>query len=201
MPVDVKSQRSQLRKSLRAARNALTPHEQQQAADNLCSQVLTALQTKPQRIAAYLANDGEISLSPLLMRCFQNDISVSLPVLHPFTGKHLLFQDYTVDTPKALNRFGISEPALNSTTIQPLETHTCLLMPLVGFDAAGNRLGMGGGFYDRTLASIQQLASRPALIGVAHDCQQVDKLPVQSWDIPLDMIITPTQIIRPSTIL
>ena len=94
-----------------------------------------------------------------------------------------------------LNRFGISEPALNSTAIRLLSQHHLLLMPLVGFDAQGNRLGMGGGFYDRTLANINALKNRPTLVGVAHDCQQVDELPVEPWDVPLDLIVTPTQII------
>ena len=69
-------------------------------------------------------------------------------------------------------------------------------MPLVGFDNKGNRLGMGGGFYDRTLANLDRLSYRPLLIGVAHDCQQADALPVMQWDIPLNAIVTPTQTIR-----
>ena len=97
------------------------------------------------------------------------------------------------------NRFNIEEPTLDSTAIIELTAHDCLLMPLVGFDAKGNRLGMGGGFYDRTLAPLQRLCDgppRPLLIGVAHDCQQVPVLPIEPWDIPLDVIITPTQCIE-----
>jgi 5-formyltetrahydrofolate cyclo-ligase len=64
-------------------------------------------------------------------------------------------------------------------------------MPLVGFDKAGNRLGMGGGFYDRSFAFKQKRHScQPKLIGLAHSIQQVDNLSVQGWDIPVDNIVT-----------
>ena len=65
-------------------------------------------------------------------------------------------------------------------------------MPLVAFDKQGNRLGMGGGFYDRTLARLhEQNWQKPQLIGLAHECQKVDALPIESWDVPLKTIITP----------
>ena len=71
-------------------------------------------------------------------------------------------------------------------------------MPLVGFDAAGNRLGMGGGFYDRTLAFMQRVPRpSPVLIGVAHQCQQEAQLPAAAWDIPLQLIVTDKKTIRP----
>lgn len=64
-------------------------------------------------------------------------------------------------------------------------------MPLVGFDATGNRLGMGGGFYDRSFAFKRiQPQQRPLLIGLAHSFQQLPQLPVASWDTPVDMVVT-----------
>lgn len=186
--------RRELRKALRSKRNALSQREQKEAARLLSGQILSILTTQHSTIAGYLASDGEIDLGPTIDACQQTG-SVTLPVLHPFTGKHLLFQDFTNNTEMTLNRFGISEPALNSTAIRLLSEHQLLLMPLVGFDAAGNRLGMGGGFYDRTLANIDTLNNRPTLVGVAHDCQQIAQLPVEPWDIPLDLIVTPSQII------
>ncbi len=187
--------RQQLRKMLRERRRALGSNAQQQAATAVGQQLLAILAGPARRIAGYLANDGEIALGPTLTACHQQGIAVSLPVIHPFTGKHLLFQHYTRQTPMTHNRFGICEPALDSTQVRLLAEHDMLLMPLVGFDANGNRLGMGGGFYDRTLAHVHRLHKRPQLIGLAHDCQQVDALPVQPWDIPLDRIVTPSQII------
>ena len=93
------------------------------------------------------------------------------------------------------NRFGIKEPI--STDIINADQLDILFMPLVGFDKDKNRIGMGGGFYDRTLAfkKQQKMAKNPKLIGLAFDCQQVEQLEVQEWDVPLDVIITPSQIL------
>ena len=76
----------------------------------------------------------------------------------------------------------------------PLSNIQILLMPLVGFDSQGNRLGMGGGYYDRTLAQWHN-GNRPNLspIGLSYNEQQVKQIPVESWDIPLPEIITPAQ--------
>jgi 5-formyltetrahydrofolate cyclo-ligase len=71
-------------------------------------------------------------------------------------------------------------------------------MPLVAFDEQGNRLGMGGGFYDRTLAYLKyrQHRRKPVLAGLAHEIQKIGQLTTQSWDIPLDCIITENKLYR-----
>ncbi len=192
--------RAELRQQLRQARRALTPHQQQQAAIGICQQLL-AVEPFQQAacIATYLANDGEPDLAPVLEFCWQQQITTTVPVLHPFTRKHLLFLRYNPTTPMRVNRFNIAEPVLDCQQIQPLSRHHVILMPLVGFDKLGNRLGMGGGFYDRTLAvTAMQPDARPLFIGVAHDCQQVALLPMANWDIPCDLIVTPTRLIKPA---
>ncbi|WOI38518.1 5-formyltetrahydrofolate cyclo-ligase [Alteromonas sp. CI.11.F.A3] len=187
-----------LRKTLRAARNALSSSQQQHASlavrDNLLS--LPAI-THASSIACYLPNDGEVDLRPFMHACWELNkgaaLHTSLPVLHPVCKGHLLFLRYTDKTPMRVNKYNIEEPILACPDVIPTFHHQVILMPLVGFDANGNRLGMGGGYYDRTLASIQTQTIRPKLIGIAHDCQQVDQLPVQHWDIPVNRIVTPTQ--------
>jgi 5-formyltetrahydrofolate cyclo-ligase len=74
-------------------------------------------------------------------------------------------------------------------------------MPLVGFDANCNRLGMGGGFYDRTLAylRLRRCWRRPLLIGIAHECQRVERLETNTWDVPLDLVVTEERIYRRAT--
>ena len=189
--------RAQWRKVFREARNKLTFPAQHEAASAVAKRISAMPElTSTSRIAAYLANDGEVSLDELIAVLQKRQVGTSLPVLHPFTGKHLLFLDYTPHTPMQENKFGIPEPALQCQNIRLLEEHQAILMPLVGFDSQGNRLGMGGGFYDRTLARLDKLACPPLLIGVAHDCQQADALPVMEWDVPLNAIVTPTQTIR-----
>ena len=194
--------RAQLRATLRQARNALSASQQQQAADAVASQLLApALTSDTATVAYYLPNDGEVNLTPFAKKITGDNASVelALPVLHPFSKGHLLFLRYHDSTRMHTNRFGIDEPALDCTAVIPPPALDVILMPLVGFDSQGNRLGMGGGFYDRTLANRHSWPTRPRLIGIAHDCQQVDALPVASWDVPLDAIVTPTQIIRPTS--
>ena len=76
--------------------------------------------------------------------------------------------------------------------VLPLSQLDVLVTPLVAFDESGQRLGMGGGFYDRTLQNWQQHGLQP--VGYAHDCQAVEKLPVEKWDIPLPAVVTPSKI-------
>src|SRR5690606_7992459 len=96
----------------------------------------------------------------------------------------------------APNRFGILEPnqAAQSIDIQQLDL---ILLPLVGFDAQGRRLGMGGGYYDRSLAFKKVYKKLgPKLIGLAHAIQQVDALTVDIWDVPLDAIVTDKKLFK-----
>jgi 5-formyltetrahydrofolate cyclo-ligase len=188
--------RRALRQQLRSTRRALSLSQQRQAEAAIVNPVLALLSAlRRPTVALYLANDGEASTKTLARVLWQNGFTLTLPVIHPFTRKHLLFMRYVASTVMASNRYVIEEPALDVTSVVPLHAHGALLMPLVGFDKQANRLGMGGGFYDRTLASIRACAQRPRLIGIAHDCQYVETLPCASWDVPLDAIVTPTQVI------
>ncbi len=190
--------RKTLRKTLRALRNGLSDSQQQHASFAVRDSLLTLPEiTYASSVACYLPNDGEVDLRPFMHACWglnqASERHTSLPVLHPVCKGHLLFLRYTDKTPMRVNKYNIEEPILACPDVIPTFQHQVILMPLVGFDANGNRLGMGGGYYDRTLASIQTRTIEPKLIGIAHDCQQVDKLPVQSWDIPVNAIVTPTQ--------
>ncbi|WP_100656558.1 5-formyltetrahydrofolate cyclo-ligase [Alteromonas flava] len=184
--------KSALRRHFRAARNALSESQQQQAAQDLCHQLSTlSLFSKAKRIAVYLANDGELNLTPTITACWQLGIKTALPVLDPYRSGHLQFQHYHTNTPMNANRYGIAEPIYSANDCVRLNELNALFLPLVAFDSKGNRLGMGGGFYDRTLADLES-ADKPILIGIAHDCQHTEELPTEPWDIPLDYIVTPS---------
>ncbi|WP_334064378.1 5-formyltetrahydrofolate cyclo-ligase [Alteromonas genovensis] len=124
----------------------------------------------------------------------------SLPVLHPVCKGHLLFLEYGPHTTLVKNKYNIDEPELACPNVVPTSNIDVILMPLVGFDSKGNRLGMGGGYYDRTLAFTQFTQQKPILIGIAHDEQEVETLPFEPWDIPLDIIVTPKRILTFSDI-
>ncbi|GLX63471.1 5-formyltetrahydrofolate cyclo-ligase [Proteus vulgaris] len=186
-------QRDEIRKSIRQKRRLLTQEQQQHAALKLCEQVLTHPKIKQaQTIALFLSFDGEIDTSPLISQLWALNKQVCLPVLHPFHRHHLLFLRYTPSTELVKNRFNISEPPLNVNAVIPLSNIDIIFTPLVAFDEQGQRLGMGGGFYDRTLENWQQKSFYP--MGLAHTCQQVAHLPIANWDVPLPEIITPEKI-------
>ena len=90
-----------------------------------------------------------------------------------------------------VNKFGIAEPKPDVSAIILPGQLDIIFMPLVAFDDQGQRLGMGGGFYDRTLASLPQGCNKPLLVGLAHQCQQVDMVPAEPWDVPLPRVLTP----------
>ncbi|KHM44605.1 hypothetical protein PL71_19605 [Pseudoalteromonas distincta] len=190
------NKRAQIRAEIRNTRKNLSNNQQIIAAQSLKMNFIQHLKsentTNSKHIAIYLSNDGELDTSLLIKELWNLNHVVYLPIIHPFNGANLLFQRYEKNSPMRANRYGILEPKLNCSQICPLPALDYLLMPLVAFDKQGNRLGMGGGFYDRTLARLhEQNWQKPQLIGLAHECQKVDALPIESWDVPLETIITP----------
>jgi 5-formyltetrahydrofolate cyclo-ligase len=190
-------QRQNVRTEFRKKRQALSTQQQSTAASNLLPICLSFTPlAKAETIACYIANDGEIDPSAIIDYCWQQKKCVLLPVLHPFSKGHLLFVEYHPNSATRKNVYGIDEPIVTSSNIHTLDNIELILTPLVAFDAKGNRLGMGGGYYDRTLAPIRRDSLKTELIGLAHSCQQTNKLISDSWDIPLDGIATPKQFFR-----
>ncbi|WP_324020916.1 5-formyltetrahydrofolate cyclo-ligase [Pantoea sp. JZ29] len=184
-------QRQAIRQHVRHLRRALTPEQQHTAAEQLAEHVINfAPVSDAQNVALFLSVDGEINTRPLIAKLWQQNKRVYLPVLHPFSAGHLLFLRYTPETPLSPNKLRIPEPPLDIRHMVTLDELDVMMVPLVAFDRSGQRLGMGGGFYDRTLQNWKQHAFLP--VGIAHDCQLVDSLPVAAWDIPLPAVLTPS---------
>ena len=187
--------RKVFRELIRQKRNLLRPNEQKVAERAICEQFFSLPEVlEAEHIAIYLSNDGEINTAAIISRLWTKGVNVYLPVLHPFSSGHLLFLHYLPNTPMKKNVFGISEPVLDKRLIAPVTQLDILCTPLVAFDRSGNRLGMGGGFYDRTLEPWFKSKITPKPIGLAHSCQYVDELPTEEWDIPLPKVITPDRI-------
>ena len=187
----------QIRHQLRVTRRSLTPRQQYQSDDRLASTLCTqAFFLRAKRVGIYLANDGEIDPSVIMDICLQSRKQCFLPVLHPIGINRLYFARFQRQTPLVENRYGIAEPCLKQATLAPPWSLDIILMPLVGFDRRGNRMGMGGGYYDRTLAFVAAGNSpAPRLVGLAHSCQEVSSISTHNWDIPLNNIITDREII------
>ena len=198
--------RAEIRKALQASRKNLTPVFQENAANALCFTLQNDVAIKnAKNIAVYLASNAELDLQPFIQWCWQQNKQVYLPVVHPFSKGNLLFLRYHRNSTMVMNQYNIAEPTLDVRDIIPMTQLDLILTPLVGFDVTGARIGMGGGYYDRTLVKwyehyLSNQAYTPFPIGIAHDCQQVNNVPIESWDIPLPKIITPTRVIQCSPV-
>jgi len=176
-----------IRKKMREQRNKLT-HEQRLQASISISDAITSspLFVKARHIALYLSNDGEIDISPVFQTAWQRGKRCYLPVLNSY-GKKLSFAPYTPNSVMRNNRFGIPEPVVNKHTLLTPQQLNLVLTPLVAFDKHGNRIGMGGGYYDRTFAFLarQQHYKQTKLCGIGFQFQQIDDIEKQDWDVPL----------------
>lgn len=196
-PDDHAQAKTTLRLELRARRRALNPTQQTQASLFLLRHLMKVPQfMRARNVALYMANDGEIDPEPIARQLWKMEKHCFLPVLRPDKRKDLWFVEYTSNAQLTKNRFGIPEPDFRTQHKMSASLLDVVLMPLVGFDRSGARLGMGGGFYDTTFAFKQnKTANKPYLIGLAHHCQQVDSLATDAWDIPLFAIATDQEII------
>ena len=183
--------RQDIRRQMRARRRSLTPAQQRQASDGLRVQLYQAREfRRAKSVALYLANDGEISPGRTIEALWQRGVKVYLPVLHPVYRGRLVFIRFDRNSAMKPNRYGISEPVYRHQLAVSVRFLDVIALPLVAFDETGNRLGMGGGYYDRSLAFTRRSGKRPFLIGCAHECQQSKQLPAEPWDIPLNAIAT-----------
>lgn len=175
-----------MRKTLRLRRKRLSRSAQLTAAEAVTNRV-TELPGWPafRRIALYLANDGEVDTKPLSTGCRAAGKQLFLPVID--AGKMLHFAEWADGDKLLANRFGIPEPPPAATRCDARELDVVVL-PLVAWDRRGGRLGMGGGFYDRTLAGVEG----PLLVGLAHSLQEVPAVPRDDWDVSLDFVVTDT---------
>ncbi len=184
--------RQTIRQTVRQQRRDLGVSEQKRAAQAVWRQIQRLRQyRKARHVAFYLPNDGELDLSVALENAEAAGKRCYLPVL--LRNKALAFAPVTRHSRFRKNRFGIPEPVCAARELRPARRLDLIFMPLVAFDANGNRIGMGGGYFDRALAFKRRRSHLPpALIGAAHEFQQVARLSPNAWDVPLDGVVTPS---------
>jgi len=183
-----------LRRTLTHQRRQLSHANLNRAGRSLAVQARSYLPLfAAKRVASYAPMQGEIS--PLILTNRLVNSALYLPRIVNYPARRILF--YQVSELTSQNRFSIREP---KPVGRPLTANQfdAMLVPLVAFDRRGNRLGMGGGFYDTALSFRldHPTQRRPVLIGLAHHFQEVKSLTQQSWDVPLDVIITDRDVIR-----
>jgi len=185
--------RDALRQQMIQRRLQLTPQQQQRSALAIRDQLLQLPEfVNSQHLAAYWSVRGEIETAAILQQAEADGKTLYLPTLTD--DKRLLFAPYQQNSPMQKNRFRIPEPAVTEDQLIDAAELDLVLIPLLAFDTQGNRLGMGGGFYDRTFEFKQKRTAephkKPLLIGFAHHFQQVEMLAAKPWDVALDLIVT-----------
>ena len=183
-----RADRAALRRTLRDRRRALVPTDRIAAAERLATR-LAALPFMPRSgpVAGYWAMDGEIALHAWQV-ALPPAVDYCLPVLHE--DGCLRFAPWRPGAPLVANRFGIPEPDVDPDALLPGHAMGLVVLPLVGFDATGQRLGMGAGWYDRTFAFRRGASTAPWLVGAAFALQQVASLDAEPWDVPMDALCT-----------
>ena len=182
--------RSTLRRELRERRRALPATTRITAADSLADRLLALpfFDGMPVAnkawVAGYWAMDGEIGLHAFQMR-LPAALAYCLPILH---GDSLRFAPWAPGDALVTNRYGIPEPDVAADCALEPRDMALVVLPLVGFDASGHRLGMGGGWYDRSFAFRHAQEPPPLLVGAAFDVQCVPALVAQAWDVRLDAV-------------
>lgn len=185
--------KAETRFEIREQRRALSLHQQHIHAMEVSKQLVRMpWYQRARNIGLYISADGELSTDYLLAHARNFSKRVFLPVLHPYRHGRLLFCEWREGAELIPNRYGILEPELKRSTIAPTRSLDLVVVPLVAFDMDRNRLGMGGGYYDRTfeVSRRQSCWKRPRLVGVAHELQKREKIEASNWDVSLDAVVT-----------
>jgi 5-formyltetrahydrofolate cyclo-ligase len=184
--------RDKLRKMMREKRQLIPIEAAQQAAQEMAERILHLPKLEDyQHIALYIANDGEMDTNFLMDQLNALGKYCYLPILDKQQAGCLQFAKYVSTDSLVLNRYGILEPVVSEQNQCSAESLDMVLLPLVAFDKQGHRIGMGKGYYDRTFEFLKKSATpRPALIGLAYECQCVDHIDAEAWDVPLQGVVT-----------
>ena len=144
-------------------------------------------------VSGYIAMRAEIDPLPLLVRLHDAGATIALPVVVA-ANRPLVFRAWTPGGPLEPAAFGTRVPPATAPEVAPM----VMLVPLLAFDPQCFRLGYGGGFYDRTLASARLAGRTVRAYGLAYSEQAMDSLPLEDHDVPLDAVITPDGVVWPA---
>ena len=179
----IEEAKAALRNRARAARASLDHGERADAAVAVAQHFFNAVPLQAgDVVAAYWRIRDELDCQPILVKLMDSNQKVVLPVV---VGPEQPLDLRVWEPGASLYESGFG--TLAPSDLAPRAEPDIVLMPLLGFDARGTRLGYGGGYYDRTLA---RLSKKPRLVGLAFAAQELDRIPREPHDVPLDMIVT-----------
>lgn len=186
-----KEWRNNARNEIRQKRKALHEDEVAKCSELVRRVVLEHEFLKQNRcIASYHSFSGEIDTVEINKALRLAGHHMALPVIHPEEKGLMDFYSYEKPEDLILNRFKIPEPVVSEENLVQPNHLEVVIVPLVGFNEKGERLGMGGGYYDRML---KKISCECLTLGLAYDFQLIPEIKSQPWDMPLDEVITPTK--------
>jgi len=181
--------KNELRRKCRQARAELTTSYRDDASSRICDTITRAgFFRRSKNIGCYLPSDEEVDTWPIIARAFSMGKQISVPILRK--NGSMGFRELSPDSTLLPNIFGLLEPQ-EGKFVDPHRLDI-VITPLVAFDSSGNRIGMGGGYFDRTFSFLKgrKLWRHPKLIGAAFDCQRVSSIAPNPWDIGLFRVVT-----------
>lgn len=194
---DASTQRNALRSQLKKNREALSADDRSDYSQRICKQAIPLLEGCT-HIAFYYRLGAEVDLTSLMLACEQAEQHCYVPIVQPHNL--MRFAPVHGNTSLIANQYGIKEPNVSQDELINATQLDAVIVPLVGFDDQCNRMGMGGGYYDRCFAHrkaplVGSEAQSPLLIGVAYEVQHATSVFAQGWDVPLDHVITEKRVI------
>lgn len=180
--------KASLRQQLKMQRSQLSMLARVQASRRITAFIVNSSHWQTAtKIASYMAVKDELDLSSLHVLAWKQGKQLFLPVLD---GETLRFAPYAADSILQLNSYGIAEPDPTDTSLYLANELDLIILPVLGFDEKRYRLGMGKGYYDRTLSPLRAMKKRPFFMGAGFACQRLASVPVDVWDVPLDAVVT-----------
>lgn len=177
--------KDELRQAALARRDALPPDWRAAASLDVARLGAEAIALQPgAAVAGFLPIRSEIDPTPLMQGLAQRGARLCLPAI--VDARTIVFRAWKPGDPLREMALATRGPADSAEEVAP----DIILMPLAAFDARGNRLGYGGGFYDRALARLSDRGLTPRLIGLAFACQEVERIPAETHDVPIAEILT-----------
>jgi len=187
------AEKKRLRHDYKAKRLAIPASQRMQTAEAIARQLVNLPEwASTSYIAGYWASQGEVPLHIVQMRV-QPPRVWCLPLVQE--DKTLKFAPWRSGDALVSNQYGIPEPDISPTSLLDAKDLSIALMPLLAYTRTGTRLGMGGGYYDRSF-SFRDGMDRPLLVGIAYSDQEAEKLPSEDRDVKLDMLINEHEVLR-----
>jgi 5-formyltetrahydrofolate cyclo-ligase len=181
---DIKSQKKQIRHDALARRDALDPLFRIEASLGMADAAGLLAIEAGQTVSGFWPMRSEADIRPLMFALREKGARLALPAILDKTT--IVFRELVRGVQMIDMGFGTVGPGQEAEMLDP----ALMLVPLAAFDGRGHRIGYGAGYYDRAIARLAERGMRPRLVGVAFDCQHVDRVPDEAHDVALDAILT-----------